>query len=241
MSDKPDYYEVLGVAKDAPEGVIKSAFTKIAFSCHPDRVKLKANLTQEQKDAAIAKFKLASEAQDVLTNAAKRAAYDKYGHKGVENLVAGKSAASGQTYEEAAGKRMKRNYSEDDTFSFFEKRQEQTKRETAAGDDNLTPEQRRERARQERLARRKGGDGNPPSASATTTTTPSVKEPFDAASSANVFHDVADKMADAAGKLQSGVVIPFDVLEKFRDNLEDFVREVDKAIGRARPGGPKFS
>jgi curved DNA-binding protein CbpA len=232
MSDKPDYYEVLGIAKTASTADIKSAYSKVAFRCHPDRVKLKTDMTQQQKDEAVAKFKLATEAEGVLTDAAKREAYDKYGHKGVENLAAGKSASSGQSYADVAGPRMKRTYSEDDTFSFFEKRKEQGDRQASSSGDDLTPEQRREKARQERLARRGRGDSG-------STPTPSVKEPFDNSSSINVFHDVAEKTGEAADKLRAGVTVPFDVLEKFRDNLQDFLKEVDRAIARSRPGGPK--
>ncbi|MEZ0224655.1 MAG: DnaJ domain-containing protein [Alphaproteobacteria bacterium] len=230
MSEKPDYYQVLGVDKKASKADIKSAYQKIAMKNHPDMVKNKP-WPQAQKDEAIAKFKIATEAEGVLTDDTKRAVYDQNGHRGLENLAAGKSAGSGQSYTEAAGGRMKRGpFTEEDTFSFFEKRAERSG-STATQDDGLTPEQRRAKAREERLARRNRDDS----------TTPSVKEPFDAASSSNVFKDVTEKVADAADALKNGVTLPFDVLEKFRDNLQDFVREVDKAIARSRPPGPKRS
>lgn len=232
MSEKPDYYQVLGVDKKASKADIKSAYQRIAMKNHPDMVKNKP-WPQAEKDAAVAKFKQATEAEAVLSDDAKRAAYDQYGHKGVENLSAGKSASSGQSYADAAGPRMKRTYSEDDTFSFFEKRAEREKTAGTGVDDGLTAEQRRERARQERLARR--GRGNE------ATTTPTVKEPFDDASSGNVFHDIAENVTEATEALKGGVTVPFEVLEKFRDNLQDFVREVDKAIARSRPPGPKHS
>lgn len=233
MSEKPDYYQVLGVDKKASKAEIKSAYQKIAMKNHPDMVKNKP-WPQAQKDEAIAKFKVATEAEGVLTDDAKRTAYDQYGHRGLENLAAGKNANSGQSYTDAAGGRMKRGpFTEEDTFGFFERRAEREKKSSTTEDDGLTPEQRRAKAREERLARRnRGGDES---------STPSVKEPFDSASSTNVFKDVTEKVSDAAEALKSGVTLPFDVLEKFRDNLQDFVREVDKAIARSRPPGPKRS
>lgn len=165
MSQKPDYYEVLGVAKTASKADIKSAFQRIAMKNHPDMVKNKASLTQEQKDEAIAKFKLATEAEGVLSDDTKRVTYDKFGHKGIENLAAGKSAGSGQSYADVAGPTERRVYSEDDTMSFFTKRAEKAAQDGAAT-DGLTSEERRERARQERMARRGRSD------------TPAATEPF---------------------------------------------------------------
>lgn len=231
MSDKPDYYQVLGVDKKASKADIQAAYKKIAMKNHPDMVKNKP-WPQKQKDDAIALFKDATEAEGVLTDDTKRATYDQYGHKGLENLAAGKNAKSGQTYTDAAGTRMKRGpFTEEDTFSFFEKRADREKTSSGTEEDGLTAEERRAKAREERLKRRNGGGS----------TTPSVKDPFDSASSSNVFKDVSEKVADAADALKSGVTLPFDVLEKFRDNLQDFVREVDKAIARSRPPGPKRS
>lgn len=69
MADKRDYYEVLGVSRDASADEIKKAFRKAAVKHHPDR---------EGGDEA--KFKEASEAYEVLSDDQKRAAYDNYGH-----------------------------------------------------------------------------------------------------------------------------------------------------------------
>jgi molecular chaperone DnaJ len=230
MSEKPDYYQVLGVDKKASTADIQSAYKRIAMKNHPDVIKHK-QIPEAEKAAAIQKFKDATEAEGILTDPTKRATYDQYGHKGLENLAAGKNAKSGQTYSEAAGQRMKRGpFTEEDTFSFFEKRAERSGPSTSGSDDGLTSEERRAKAREERLKRRGGGNDS---------TTPSVKDPFDAASSSNVFKDVADKVTEASDALKNGVTLPFDVLEKFRDNLQDFVREVDKAIARSRPPGPK--
>ena len=71
---KADYYEVLGVARDAQDQELKSAYRKQALKYHPDR--------NPGDHAAEEKFKQASEAYQVLSDADKRAAYDRYGHAG---------------------------------------------------------------------------------------------------------------------------------------------------------------
>ncbi|MDE3187876.1 MAG: molecular chaperone DnaJ [Acidobacteriota bacterium] len=72
---KADYYEVLGVSRDASDQELKSAYRKQAMKYHPDRNP--GDHTAEEK------FKEASEAYQVLSDADKRAAYDRYGHAGV--------------------------------------------------------------------------------------------------------------------------------------------------------------
>ena len=75
--DKRDYYEVLGVARDADEKALKSAYRKLAMQFHPDR---------NPGDAeAENRFKEVSEAYDTLKDAQKRAAYDRFGHAAFEN------------------------------------------------------------------------------------------------------------------------------------------------------------
>src|SRR6266571_4525871 len=78
---KRDYYEVLGVSRTAVQDEIKSAYRKAALKWHPDR-------NPEQKDTAEAKFREATEAYSVLSDAQKRAAYDRYGHAGVSGVSA---------------------------------------------------------------------------------------------------------------------------------------------------------
>lgn len=73
---KRDYYEVLGVAQNADEKEIKKAYRRIAMKFHPDR-----NSDDPKADD---NFKEATEAYEVLTNADKRAAYDRFGHAGVD-------------------------------------------------------------------------------------------------------------------------------------------------------------
>ena len=72
MANKRDYYEVLGVAKNAPAEELKRAYRKLAVKFHPD--KNPGDHTAEEK------FKELGEAYDVLMDDQKRAAYDRYGH-----------------------------------------------------------------------------------------------------------------------------------------------------------------
>lgn len=75
---KRDYYEVLGIQKNATEAEIKKAFKRQAMKHHPDR-------NQDNLEVAEEKFKESKEAYDVLSNAQKRTAYDQFGHAGVSN------------------------------------------------------------------------------------------------------------------------------------------------------------
>jgi molecular chaperone DnaJ len=75
---KRDYYEVLGVPKNATDDDIKKAYRKLAMKYHPDR-----NQGDEAKKAE-EKFKEAKEAYEMLSDAQKRAAYDQFGHAGVD-------------------------------------------------------------------------------------------------------------------------------------------------------------
>jgi molecular chaperone DnaJ len=89
MATKRDYYEVLGVPKNASEDEIKKAYRKLAMKYHPDR-----NQGDSAKDAE-AKFKEAKEAYEMLSEAEKRAAYDQFGHAGVDPSMRG-GAGPGQ-------------------------------------------------------------------------------------------------------------------------------------------------
>lgn len=80
---KRDYYEVLGVAKNASEEDIKKAYRKLAMKYHPDR-----NQGDKAKEAE-EKFKEAKEAYEMLSDPKKRAAYDQYGHAGVDPSMGG--------------------------------------------------------------------------------------------------------------------------------------------------------
>jgi len=72
---KMDYYEVLGVERTADDGQLKTAYRKLAMQYHPDR--------NPNNPEAEERFKACSEAYQVLSDADKRAAYDRYGHAGV--------------------------------------------------------------------------------------------------------------------------------------------------------------
>ncbi len=84
---KSDYYEVLGVGRDVDEAGLKKAYRRLAMKHHPDR----------NPDNAVAeeKFKEAKEAFEVLGDAQKRAAYDRFGHAGVDRSAGGGGQAGG--------------------------------------------------------------------------------------------------------------------------------------------------
>jgi len=78
---KRDYYEVLGIAKNAEGDVIKSAYRKMAIKYHPDK--------NPDDPTAEDKFKEAAEAYEVLSDADKRARYDRFGHQGMGGASGG--------------------------------------------------------------------------------------------------------------------------------------------------------
>lgn len=76
MATKRDYYEILGIGKDADAAAIKSAYKKLAVKYHPDK--------NPGDKVAEEKFKEASEAYGVLSDAQKKAQYDRFGHAGMD-------------------------------------------------------------------------------------------------------------------------------------------------------------
>ena len=88
MSEKRDYYEVLGIQKGASEAEIKKAYRKMAKKYHPD-------MNQDNPKAAEEKMKEVNEAYDVLKDSQKRAQYDQFGHAAFEGGGAGAGGFGG--------------------------------------------------------------------------------------------------------------------------------------------------
>jgi molecular chaperone DnaJ len=88
-----DYYEILGVAKDADADSIKRSYRKLALQFHPDR--------SGGDKAAEDSFREATEAYEVLRDPQKRAAYDRYGHAGVRGSGGGAGAYGGFNFSDA--------------------------------------------------------------------------------------------------------------------------------------------
>jgi molecular chaperone DnaJ len=90
---KRDFYEILGVGKDADEGTIKKAYRKVAMQYHPDR--------NPGDKVAEEQFKEAAEAYEVLSDKDKKARYDRFGHAGVDpNAGGGRHGSGGMTMED---------------------------------------------------------------------------------------------------------------------------------------------
>src|SRR5210317_2141819 len=92
---KRDYYEVLGVSKGADAKDVKKAYRRVAMKYHPDR-------NPDDPDAD-EKFKEATEAYDVLMDSEKRAAYDQFGHAGVDPNMGGAGGFGGGSFSDIFG------------------------------------------------------------------------------------------------------------------------------------------
>jgi len=84
---KSDYYDLLGVSRDADASAIKKAYRKLAIKYHPDK--------NPDDAAAEEKFKEIGEAYEVLSDEDKRAAYDRYGHAAFEGGMGGRGGGGG--------------------------------------------------------------------------------------------------------------------------------------------------
>ncbi len=91
MPDKKDYYEVLGVSKDASEKDIKAAYRKLAMKHHPDR---------SDDPGAEERFKELSEAYAVLSDSDKRQKYDQFGHAGINSQYSQEDLFRGVNFED---------------------------------------------------------------------------------------------------------------------------------------------
>jgi molecular chaperone DnaJ len=92
---KRDYYEILGVSRTASDDEIKKSYRRLAMKYHPDR-----NSTDE---SAVTKFKEAKEAYEVLRSSEKRAAYDQFGHAGVNPGQGGRGGFDGHGFGDIFG------------------------------------------------------------------------------------------------------------------------------------------
>jgi len=93
---KRDYYEILGASRDASDADIKKAYRRLAMKHHPDR-------NTDDSEEAEGRFKEAKEAYEVLSDANKRAAYDQYGHAGVDPSMGGRPGAGAGGFEDVFG------------------------------------------------------------------------------------------------------------------------------------------
>ena len=89
---KRDYYDVLGVSKNADAKEIKKSYRKMAVKYHPDK--------NPDNPAAEEKFKEAAEAYDVLSNAEKKQRYDQYGHAGMGGAAGGGFGGGGMNMDD---------------------------------------------------------------------------------------------------------------------------------------------
>jgi molecular chaperone DnaJ len=95
MAEKKDFYEILGVNKDATADEIKKSYRKLAMKYHPDR--------NPDNAKAEEKFKEAKEAYEILSDDQKRAAYDQYGHAGIDPSMGGGGFSGAGGFNDAFG------------------------------------------------------------------------------------------------------------------------------------------
>jgi molecular chaperone DnaJ len=94
---KRDYYEVLGVNRNASEAELKKAYRRLAMKYHPDRA------ASTDRGEAEQKFKESKEAYEILTDPRKRAAYDQFGHAGVDPSMGAGGSGRGASFTDIFG------------------------------------------------------------------------------------------------------------------------------------------
>ncbi len=109
MSSKKDYYEILGISRNATKEEIKAAYRRLALQYHPDR-----NKSPEAEE----KFKEISEAYAVLSDDEKRAQYDKFGHAGIDGRYTAEDIFRGVDFE-SIFRDLGFGFGFDDLFSRF--------------------------------------------------------------------------------------------------------------------------
>lgn len=252
MAEKPDYYKVLGLVKENKPSreEIDKAFKKLAFQNHPDRLRGKTEAEIKKAEALMAQ---ANEAKTVLLDDEKRRTYDSYGHQGLENLAAGKSGGTGQSYTDAAGPVVaKKPLTSEGLDDFFTRRMQQREREegpSANGgrpvtdSEGLTSEERQRRNAEARRRARFGGTTTPapeqrPAERPVTVTPPATEQKQPRVS--DEFRDTVRKTDEAVSRMGDMASVPVEVLRQFRENLQEFIDAVDLAIEKAgKPSGPK--
>ncbi len=258
MSQKPDYYAILGVEKTASEADIKKAFMRITMTCHPDGAPYK-KLDDAEKAQADEKFKYGKEAQTILLDPVKRTAYDKFGHAGLDSMK-GQSGGQEQGANTTGTPRPVRTRSNEEVFDYFDRAAQRngdapktSTATTSAGAEQSEEEMRRAAAEARRRNRGQNSDSGtfaPPPAPreepkpAPVVTEKPAQKPTTASSPVSaIFDSVASKMSDAADRLRTAAKtdapVSVDALEKFRDSLSDLIGEVDDAIRTARRNPPR--
>lgn len=252
MSQKPDYYTVLGLEKTATAAEIKTAYTKAALRNHPDRKKL-----PEEKAEAQVKLLQINEAYKVLSDANTRNVYDRFGHDG---LAQAQSGNGGSGYEDhfKSSPIVKRTNTPEDAFAHFDSLADIKEPSPSVATPSVDRAAAAEQRRLARLARR----DNPSSTSivdqvavpapvADPIGRPSppkeekpVEKPANKSAHSVNFDAVArdaQTVQDSVGQLgrDAFVEVPLDTLTRFRDNVADMLTVLDAAIARKKQDGPR--
>ena len=112
--DSKDFYDILGLPKDASEDDIRKAYKKLALKYHPDK---QSSKTEEEKKEAENKFKMVAEAYETLSDKKKRELYDLYGRDGPSMGSSG--AGTGGSYFRGGFRDFDMNHAEDIFKNFF--------------------------------------------------------------------------------------------------------------------------